>query len=640
MTRLQSALSLAAQGFYVFPCLSNKIPAIKDWQKLATRDTAQINTWFESGAFNIGVYTGRFGDDGALVVVDVDNKHGKHGDASLLALELAGREFPPTRCQRTPTGGSHLIYLTPQPLRQGADVLGEGLDIRSRGGFILAVGSSIGGVPYTMDSVPLAQAPDWLIDACGIASPEREPSKEKLPGINRDAAEQRGIDYLTALEPVPAGQRNDAGFRAAARLKDLGCDPEQTFALMAEHWPCEPMLEHAELQHVVRSAYAYGREPQGADAPETQFEPVPKTERKTYYDLLTTNALMRRPRPRWLVHGLLPREGTAVLYGAPGSGKTFVTLDLCGAIARGVKWAGHRVRRGRVLYVGLEGHLRGRVEAYLKENQLLDVPNLMFIERQRLNFLAEHHADVRQLVGDIRAAKADDLSLIVVDTLNRSMPGGNENASEDMGRAIECAGLLSRAFDCLVVLVHHSGKDAGKGARGHSSLLGAADAELEVSREPDSDTRYVEATKVKDGVDGERYAFALKTVDLGATRAHDPDAEEHERDTSCVVNGLSLAPSEPGVKPGRKLSESEHTVMRALRVAIEANCGEPVHVHAWREHFERMNPVEFPQGAPGYAKAAGARAAKFARGRAGLANKRSVVLEDEHYRIPDVGENI
>src|SRR3990167_2596743 len=135
MTKLKSALSLAAQGFHVFPLEPNsKTPHIDDFPNRASRDPKQIERWWIDPVlgwpqdFNIGISTSH-----NLLVVDVDNKNDKHGDAEITQLELNGCEFPPTFEQRTPTGGRHLIYQVRQHVKQGAGVLGKGLDIRSRG---------------------------------------------------------------------------------------------------------------------------------------------------------------------------------------------------------------------------------------------------------------------------------------------------------------------------------------------------------------------------------------------------------------------------------------------------------------------------------------------------------------------------
>ena len=136
------AVLLARGGFHVFPCDPNsKLPAIKDFPNKATTDIKQIEAWWNGCAKNVGVSTTHFGVDEALVVVDKDVKKGKRGDLSLVQLELDGFDLPSTFTVSTPSGGEHLYYRVPKALRQGVDLLGNGLDIRSLGGYVLGPGS-------------------------------------------------------------------------------------------------------------------------------------------------------------------------------------------------------------------------------------------------------------------------------------------------------------------------------------------------------------------------------------------------------------------------------------------------------------------------------------------------------------------
>ena len=179
-TNLQSALELAERGFWVFPVRpwmagdkesDGKKPAVK-FKNAATREPAAIKAWFASNPRrNVGIYTGKFGDArpdgscGALVVIDVDNKHGKHGDASLISLELQGLDLPETLTTVTASGTSrHLFFCVPQALPPGVNVLGPGLDIRSDGSYVVGPGSTIDGGEYRFidAAAAIAEAPAWL----------------------------------------------------------------------------------------------------------------------------------------------------------------------------------------------------------------------------------------------------------------------------------------------------------------------------------------------------------------------------------------------------------------------------------------------------------------------------------------------
>lgn len=289
MATVEQALALAAQGFHVFPVIEGqKLPAIEAWQNRATTDPEQIRRWWldpvmgwDQG-FNIGICTTRYGADEALLVVDVDNKNGKRGDDELITLELAGCTFPVTRTQSTPTGGRHLVYRCARPVRQGADVLGSGLDIRSRGGFIVGAGSEVDAGTYVMDAAPVGLAPDWLVAKCGEAREESPLPAVQALDVNPDAAHQRAVHYLQHEAPVAL--EGDAGdqttFMVAARVKDLGVGEVDCADLMWWNWNerCSPPWDFVELREKVRNAYRYGKDPIGVSAPEAQFPALAQEE--------------------------------------------------------------------------------------------------------------------------------------------------------------------------------------------------------------------------------------------------------------------------------------------------------------------------------------------------------------------------
>ena len=223
----------------------------------------------------------------------------------------------------------------------------------------------------------------------------------------------------------------------------------------------------------------------------------------------------------WIVKGVLPAGELGVVYGAPGSGKSFFTYDLAMAVAQGLPWCGHRVTRLPVGYVVAEGAagFKGRVQAYRMQNDvppgalkvLAAVPSLL--NRQQVTELAQQ-------------VKAAGIKLLVYDTLARGTAGADENSAKDMGVAIAHCRLLHDATGAMVVLIHHSGKDPTKGARGSNAVLGAVDVEIEVSREDTNRTATI--TKMKDGEDGQKFGFRLAVVQLGLDEEGDPV-------TSCVL---------------------------------------------------------------------------------------------------------
>jgi len=293
----------------------------------------------------------------------------------------------------------------------------------------------------------------------------------------------------------------------------------------------------------------------------------------------------QRPAPEWLIKGVLPQAGLAVIFGEPGSGKSFLAFDLAGCLARGVDWNGHRVRApGRVAYVAAEGAggMTLRARAYASANPAI-IGSHFNIYPGALDLLTTGH---RQLAKMIDATGGADL--IVVDTLAQSMPGGNENASEDMGKVIANCGKLHRATGALVLLVHHSGKDASRGARGWSGLRGAADAELEVTRDYIADSRRVRVGKQKDAADGGEFPFALQPIDLG--RDTDGDAL-----SSCVVEYLSPA----AVKKDRGPKGTKQQLALAIIRECAALDDEGTPVATVLTEIARRSPEEEPAKARG-----------------------------------------
>ena len=258
------------------------------------------------------------------------------------------------------------------------------------------------------------------------------------------------------------------------------------------------------------------------------------------FHVYTAGEFSSGPALGWIVRGVLPRAELAVIYGESGSGKSFLTLDLCAAITRGLAWREKRTTKGSVVYVCAEGAggFKARLKAYASRYGVgfaelpavvPDAPNLL------------EQTDAAALYGAI--VKWGKPDVIVIDTLSATTPGGNENSGEDMGRVLSHCKLLHRKTGALVVLIHHSGKDATKGARGWSGLRAAADAEIEVTR--NGDFRAATVTKLKDAGDFEQFSFKLNVVPLGV----DADGEPV---SSCVVEHLDTAPTEAGRKVALK----------------------------------------------------------------------------------------
>jgi archaellum biogenesis ATPase FlaH len=246
----------------------------------------------------------------------------------------------------------------------------------------------------------------------------------------------------------------------------------------------------------------------------------------------------------WIVKDFLPKATLGVLFGESGSGKTFASYDLCAAVCRGIEWNGKRVTKGRVLYVVAEGvaGFVNRIKAYCHQQGIKPSDVDMDVISDLTPNLLEP-AQITDLIKDIK--KQEPYDLIVMDTFAQVMPGANENSGEDVGKALAECKRIHRHTGAMVLLVHHSGKDASKGARGWSGLRAAADVELEVLRS--DELRSISVTKLKDGQDGANIGFKLHTVILG-------EDEDGDDITSCIVEytNTGRATKEKGTTVGPK----------------------------------------------------------------------------------------
>ena len=234
----------------------------------------------------------------------------------------------------------------------------------------------------------------------------------------------------------------------------------------------------------------------------------------------------------YMIKGWLGRSQMSVVYGPSNVGKSFFCLDMAFCIASNIEWQGSKVRGGPVLYLATEGGnaFHNRVVALRDEYSKPDVP--LAVRPSPIDLLRPE-ADLAKLIELCQSIEVEvgaPLSMVVVDTLSRAMAGGDENGPTDMTAFIANLDALRDATGAHIMIVHHSGKDTAKGARGHSSLRAATDTEIEL--EVDGSIRTATATKQRDLEPKDPIVFQLKVHELG--RDEDGDAV-----TTCTITAAS-----------------------------------------------------------------------------------------------------
>jgi hypothetical protein len=230
----------------------------------------------------------------------------------------------------------------------------------------------------------------------------------------------------------------------------------------------------------------------------------PTRERFRLIDDLAMEAL---PPVAQLVDGMLPASSLAAIYGAPKAGKSFAAVHLAGCVATGEPWFANRIcKPGHVVYIAAEGTagLPQRVAAW-KQHHGYDGRRIgiHFLPETANFFEGQDRAAVASLIG---RTLGDPPALIIVDTLARSMPGGEENSARDVGLVIDNCDQLRRVTGAAVLLVHHSRKESDI-ERGSGALRGAVDTLLQVKL--DGDQRTLTCEKQKDGPEFKPIAFRL-----------------------------------------------------------------------------------------------------------------------------------
>lgn len=218
----------------------------------------------------------------------------------------------------------------------------------------------------------------------------------------------------------------------------------------------------------------------------------------------------------YLIDGVLEADSHGLMFGPSGSYKSFLALRMAHSICTGHAFGTLKVRRiGPVVYVCGEG--QGGISRRLKSQ----VKKLgAFGDNLEIVFTGVDLADD----GCMKALGAQlaplQPVLVIFDTFAALNGSVDENSPSDVGKCLRGVRLCGQACGASTLIVHHSGKDASKGARGASNFYNDADFVWALNSTGIGLEKIVEATthgptgKMKDG---EPFSFHFKAeqVPLG-----------------------------------------------------------------------------------------------------------------------------
>lgn len=299
-----------------------------------------------------------------------------------------------------------------------------------------------------------------------------------------------------------------------------------------------------------------------------------------------------------ILEGVLTEAALSVCYGASNSGKTYVILDLACSVARGTTWLGCRTVPGAVVYIAAEGGrtIQNRILAYKTHTGATSFP--LGIIASSVNLL-DPAADTLSLIELIRIRSKEigqPVRLVVVDTLARVMAGGDENNGVDVGAVVHNCDRIRQATGAHLLLIHHSGKDQARGARGWSGLQAALDTEIEVTHEQATGIRNVRITKQRDlASTGATFAATLRPLPIGTNQWGNPI-------TACVVEAVDSIGSSAPAKT-KQLPRASVVALDSLRRAmsevgeVHATAAIPygtrvVTLDQWRNRYNQRVPLD------------------------------------------------
>lgn len=512
-------------GCKIFPCLpGSKHPATANGWHDASNDPAQIAQWEQDfPGCNWAVATGLSG----LFVLDIDPegletwKGMLDGDSDLKgAVE---RSYT----VRTPRGGFHHYFRGEGPstasrIRTGIDTRGGIRDDTGKvtsGGYVLLPESRTSDGAYREVGGSL----DPYSEAVRRIIPERKQGAvhglDRPPDLDQPRNVQWALDLLkgyveSGRVSVQGKGGNDLAFRVAASILDKAISPAMCYDLLWEHWNphCQPPWDDWELERVVRNAAAYGEDTgQGAKG----FQSNADAFSAFAAEVPATESPPDRPRdklmwlheyadsvqdPTWLIPGILPAQGTGMMYGASGTYKSFLSLDmaLCLAYGRAGQWGAPPVKND-VLFLAGEGPVataKKRWPAWLEWQEIADHAGHRAILKNRVPFY--HDSEAWEGIKLDLAEMDAKPSLIIIDTLSRLLTGMDENSTKDATMVVGFMEALAHHYECFVLAIHHTGKDEKKGARGSSvfhanmdtvlaTRLRGSGTELRVKKQKDAD---------------------------------------------------------------------------------------------------------------------------------------------------------
>jgi hypothetical protein len=441
------------------------------------------------------------------------------------------------------------------------------VDTRGVGSYALIPPSVVGEGRYTLED---SRSPVPLDPVVGeyLERLKREHVKAASADLDKPENIARASrllrDYVARGHVAVEGQMGDQRtFVTACEVMNLGLNSETAADLIADLWNphCVPPWDDEELRTKVENAARYAQNEAGAWAVETsqdvfgsaldklapddpEASAAPLIQRRPFR-FYTPAELDDLPPPSFLIPELIPDKGISMLYGPPGSFKTYAAIH----------WAHQLASVGvPVAYVAGEGYygVNQRAKAWRLAH---DVPKDVPFYLAKRSPSADDGEESLDFLKELEPLKP---ALVVIDTLARASGGLNENDARDMNQFVRFLDKVRDVLDCAILVIHHTGKDEGRGARGSNALTGATDAAFEVQADKRTKSVAIWCRRQKDApereepwcfegrdVAGQMVLQPIKHADyIALTRVNDALAP---KEVGALLRGMGAIGEDRGV---------------------------------------------------------------------------------------------
>lgn len=509
---------MIGEGLAVFPCYKNKRPRTKRGFYDSTTDIDQARLYFLNhiiGTGYIGIRTGTA--SGGIVVIDIDV--GKDGDIRTASeiidyIKDTYGPLPDTLTVNTPSGGRHLYYNAPQPLKTASRFIpGDpvGIDCRADGGYVIGPDEENYFTDGEFTIKDCVQIPEWIVKILSKTHETTSLSHIKYTGSIPLIPEMKQ-EIAAALNHLDYDNR-DIWIAQGFALKSLDSDDARR---LWDEWSQKSTKFDAvdqdkkwdsfDPKNTTISSLFYDAKKSGYNSETKKITTIIESQREESGEMfekkfkwMNRNDIKKeRPPISWIVENLIVSNSLSMITGDAGSGKTWASLDMAVAIARGEDWIGLKTIKGPVLVIDEESgdnRLAGRLDKILLgHNDNDDNPTEIY-------YSSMCGADIKSekdLLEIENFIVDKNIKFCVIDALMDVVLGADENSVKEMMPAFSALRKMSERVNSAFWVIHHNDK-AGKGYRGSSAIKGAVDSMIEIIKSPECDSFKLKSIKIRDG---------------------------------------------------------------------------------------------------------------------------------------------